>query len=746
MTSDAIQLKRSSSSSPLVYAATVFVSAFLLFQVQPLLSKFILPWFGGTPAVWTSAMLFFQIVLFLGYLYAHVTSTYLSARHRLYLHWLVLAAALGSVALNRLIPPVSLRPTGGNNESPLLQVLILLGATVGFPYFALSSTGPLLQKWYSETFSKSPYRLFALSNLGSLLALLSYPFIFEANWGIVSQAMMWSVGFGVFVVCCAYCAWQTYTHSGHKTPMISSVSDASLASDRTDLSNPQVDGILDPPPSLAQVFWWLALPTQACLLFLAVTNEVCQNIATVPLLWIFPLALYLLSFIVAFDQPKWYSRRIYAIVTLGLILLVSNYTGFLEHLSNICNRVLGLSGPSRWMLSNLWSLEAGVYFLTLFCMLVVCHGELAKSKPAPKYLTRFYLTLSLGGALGGVLVNLIAPNVFKRFHELPLGLFCCALLCVGLLIWSRKGRWNASQVGILALGGLLLMASCWYLVLDARPDQPTSDHAVLHRSRNFYGILSVQRYSGTSMGEIHVLLNGHIQHGIQQTDPSKRRTPTSYYGTGSGCQAAIEFAQQQSEHCHIGAIGLGVGTIAAYARENDKIRFYEINPQVIQVAKNTDWFHYLSDCKGQVDLVLGDARLQLEKELTDGQSQQFDVLVLDAFSGDAIPTHLLTDQSFSIYSKHLKPDGVLAIHITNTHLDLFPVAKQLAEKHGYTYRRIYRKGTDSLSTNYYALLCKAPKFAEQVADAIDDLPLFLTRPRSVPLWTDEYTNLTRLLR
>ncbi|MFN9348874.1 MAG: spermidine synthase [Planctomycetota bacterium] len=726
--------------APIAYAVTVFVSAFLLFQVQPLLSKFILPWFGGTPAVWTSAMLFFQIVLFLGYLYAHVTSVYLKPTHRLYLHLLVLALALASVLVNRLIPPVFLRPTGAENESPLAQVLLLLGATVGLPYFALSSTGPLLQKWYSESFDKSPYRLFALSNFGSLLALLSYPFFFEANWGIVSQAGMWSLGFVVFALCCGYCAWQTVVLSDHSQPIVDKPADIA--------SQVALDS---GSPSLVQMFGWIALPTIACILFLAVTNEVCQNIATVPLLWIVPLALYLLSFIVAFDQPKWYSRSIYATLTLCLIFILSNYTEFVYLASDVLNSIAGLDGEDQILLSKLWWLEAGLYFCALFCMLVVCHGELARSKPSPLYLTRFYLTLSLGGAVGGILVNLIAPYVFDTFFELPLGLLCCSLLCgVLLYYWQREKPSSASsktiRLATLALGTLLAFGSCYYLVRDTMPKQQTAERSVVHRSRNFYGVLSVERHDQNTPDDMHIFYSGNIQHGMQFTDPLKRRTPVGYYGSDSGCQKGIRFAQEENPKCHIGVIGLGVGTISAYARPEDKIRFYEINPQVIQVAKNTQWFQYLSDCQGQVDLVLGDARLKLESELKSGHSQQFDVLILDAFSGDAIPTHLLTDEAFALYSQHLKPAGVLILHITNTHLDLYPVAKQLAKKHQYPYRRIYRDSTELLNRNYYMVLCKDPKFQEKIADDLTELPEYLKRERTVPLWTDEYTNLTRLLR
>jgi hypothetical protein len=488
------------------------------------------------------------------------------------------------------------------------------------------------------------------------------------------------------------------------------------------------------------------LPTLACIVFLAVTNEVCQNIATVPLLWIVPLALYLLSFIVAFDQPKWYSRSLYTMIGLGLLFILSNYIEFVYLVSDIINRILGRSGANEILLSKLWWLEAGVYFSALFCMLVVCHGELAKSKPGAGYLTRFYLTISLGGALGGILVNLIAPYVFKTFFELPLAFLCCALLCVVILYSIIAQKRSPMRLGLFGLGTLLAIGTCFFLIRDALPDQDSENDNVLHEARNFYGVLSVDRLDRNTPEDVFAFYSGHIQHGRQYADPMKRHLPLTYYGQGSGCEMGIRYAQQKHPQCHIGAIGLGVGTVAAYARTEDRIRFYEINPQVIEVAKNTQWFHYLSDCRGKVDTVLGDARLQLERELKSGENQQFDLLILDAFSGDAVPTHLLTDEAIGIYSEHLKPDGLLVIHITNTHLDLFPVTEQLAQKHGYGYRRMYRKETDTLSRNYYILLSKDPQFLEQVADEIEDLPEYLKRPRTVPLWTDEYTNLTRLLR
>lgn len=724
------------------YAATVFLSAFLLFQVQPLLSKFILPWFGGTPAVWTSAMLFFQIVLFLGYLYAHLTSIYLPDRWRSYVHLSVLAVAAGSVALNRLVPPMFLRPTGGDNESPLLQVLLLLWATVGLPYFALSSTGPLLQKWFSETFGRSPYRLFALSNFGSLLALISYPFFFEANYGIITQTTMWSIAFIVFAGCCGYCAWTTYLSKPDDSlalgmePNLGNSDSAGIASEMLD----------EAKPTAQQMFSWVALPTLACVLFLAVTNEVCQNIATVPLLWIVPLALYLLSFIVAFDQPKWYLRSAYALISLLLLLLLSDYETTSTWISNNLNAMLGLQGAQSIQIGKIWWVEAFIYFSALFSLLVVCHGELAKSKPSPRYLTWFYLTLSLGGALGGIFVNLIAPNIFKTFFELPLSVFFCSILCAGLLfdlIATKKTYFRLTLVG---LGALLAIATCSLTALSKMVDRNSVHSQSVHQSRNFYGILSVYRMDRDTPEEHYMFISGSIKHGVQYADPIKRKIPLSYYGDKSGCQIAIKYIQERQEACHIGVIGLGVGTVAAYARPKDRVRFYEINPTVIEIAKNTQWFHYLSDCQGEVQTVLGDARLRLEGELREGKPQQFDVLVLDAFSGDAIPTHLLTDEAFALYSKHLKDDGILAVHITNTHLDLYPVVKQLAEKHQFGHRRMFADSTESLNKNYYVLLSKDAKFIEQTNDEISILPKFLQQPRTVPLWTDEYTNLTRLLR
>lgn len=721
------------------FAGTIFLSAFLLFQVQPLLSKFILPWFGGTPAVWTAAMLFFQLVLFAGYLYAHLLSNWCTASQRLIIHVSLLALAAANVAWGQLTPPDWLRPQGVAGENPLLQVMALLGVTVGFPYFALSATGPLLQRWFHDALpGNSPYRLFALSNLGSLIALVSYPFFFEVYWGVGAQAFLWSMAYLVFAGGCAYCAFRTWqiAHGRWQLKKPAAVS----STPHTELREH------DQPSLYPRIAYWLGFSTLASVMFLAVTNEVCQNVASVPLLWVVPLSLYLLSFIVAFDHPRWYSRLWFAAGVLLLVALVTYYDPTLERIDRVLNVLSGLSGDREIALVNLWWLEAGCYFLALFLIATMCHGELARSRPAAEQLTAFYLTMSLGGALGGILVNLAAPQLFRTFWELPLGL-TLTVITAAALSWfavqqQKLNRW--------LIGGTALGLSLFTIVGLLAEDFEAEDAAyrTVDENRNFYGIVSVMHRDIGGDDENYTFFSGHIQHGKQLADPAKRKTPLTYYGEGSGCEAALQYVQARQPSCRMGVIGLGVGTIATYARKDDSIRLYEINPEVIRIAQDTRWFHFLSDCPCQPEVVLGDARMQLERELRETGSQQFDILVVDAFSGDSVPTHLLTREAFEVYLKHLMPDGLLVLHITNTHLDLHPVVSKLADHFQMSQRRIYvpEDMDRMLYRNYYFIASRDPSFLASIPDQIEELPGYLRRPRSVPMWTDEYTNLTSLLR
>ncbi|WP_254513748.1 spermidine synthase [Anatilimnocola floriformis] len=737
LTTRAVQ--RESTGVIVGFATTIFLSAFLLFQVQPMLSKVLLPWFGGSPAVWTAAMLFFQLVLLGGYYYAHFLSTHCTNNQRLVIHLSVLALAAINVGWNRLTPPQFLRPTSGADD-PLLQTLLLLGVTVGLPYFALSSTGPLLQKWFHDVLpGSSPYRLFALSNFGSLVALLSYPFFFEIRWGVTGQAWYWSLAYMVFVGCCALCAVGSWRA---RREMAEAKKDAGPRA--------EIDVSAAAPPSWQQLGYWLGLSTLASIMFLAVTNEVCQNVAPVPLLWVVPLSLYLCSFIVAFDHSRWYSRWGFGFGVLVLLALVVNYEPTLERFDSLLNRLLGRVGDDKIALVELWSLAAACYFFALFLIATLCHGELARSRPAPEHLTKFYLTMSLGGAAGGLFVNLAAPYLFDTFFEFPLGIVITTVTASGLLFAAGTQLASHSirrycNVAVIAIASIPLVSVALQQIERENPKYRT-----LHESRNFYGVVTVMhRAIGDPKGdENYTFFSGNIQHGKQLADPARRKIPLTYYGEGSGCETAVKLVQSRSPECHIGVVGLGVGTIAAYAREKDTLRFYEINPEVIRIAQDERWFHFLSDCPQRPEVVLGDARLQLELELKKSGSQEFDVLVIDAFSGDAVPTHLLTREAFDVYLQHLKPGGVLAMHITNTHLDLYPVVTQLAKNAQCAQRRIYKPGNSEklLQRSYYFLVARDEQTLASVTDEISELPDYLRRPRQVPMWTDDYTNLTSLLR
>jgi spermidine synthase len=821
------------------YAITIFMSAFLLFQVQPLISKFILPWFGGSPAVWTAAMLFFQVALFGGYLYAHLTSTYLKARGQFALHLVLLAAAAALALYTQISPSESLKPTGDEHESPLLQILMLLGVTVGVPYFALSSTGPLLQKWFSDAFAgASPYRLFALSNVGSLLALLSYPFFFEVQWDSRTQAMMWSFGFAVFALCCGFCAWWTYrARRLHAVDSARSTARHAAAADA---------------PSVWRRVGWIGLPALASVMFLAVTNEVCQNVATVPLLWIIPLSFYLISFIVAFDHPRWYSRTICAIGAIGLLVYVSDFTDFAPVLEKSINGLLGLS-ESRQIVLDSWVMECGAYFLALLLVCLICHCELAGLKPSTKHLTSYFLSMSLGGALGGIFVNLIAPYVFTTFFEMPLSFLVATVvagtaLCLTAAKQSQGCPKRAAAIGAgavlvgVAVGlvtkmaypqmlaiqeaaprmslGLptseavktaflapsvalivgtivalaLLVASClmqrgawrvivasaatatalftitYWQIIDNLNVNPNARNVMIYRARSFFGLVGVQHRSRTEpQWENYTFKSGHVPHGKQYADPARRNdTRLAYWGPDTGCRLALEYKVGQQPNCRIGVVGLGVGTIAAFAKESDYVRMYEINPQVTEIAKK--YFYYLADCKAKYDIIHGDARLKLEQELAETGSHQFDVLCLDAFSGDAVPTHLLTTEAFATYKKHLKPDGIIVCNITNTYLDLWPVVKRLADEHGFKIARVYRPTERStlVERTYFALvtndegflgpvitglrerLASQLKNTDQPPSAIPEvlvrMPANFQKKRDVPLWTDRYHNLFQVLR
>jgi hypothetical protein len=671
------------------YFAPVFLGAFLLFALQPMAGKRILPRFGGGPAVWTTCMLLFQALLLAGYVYAHLVATRLSPRvqRRLHSGALILSVPFLLVILS---PHRWATATAGD---PALAILGLLIGVIGFPYLMLASTGPLMQSWARDDGS-SVYRLYAVSNAASFLALLSYPVAIEPWISVQHQFWLWSAGYVVYV---AVVLWVSRA-----------VRDEPRAAERA------------PRPALPDLLYWLALAACGSTMLLAVTNQMCQEVAVIPFLWIVPLALYLLTFTVCFDRPRWYSRAAW-----GLALAI---------LTPLACALLALSANV-----SVWP-HILVDTLTLIAVCMVCHGELARSKPEPGQLTHFYLAISAGGALGGVFVAVIAPRIFTDFTEFPLALAAACLL--GLDAWRRSGALrgfgNQPMMPRAVVGGLALAAALSiYLACQA------GDSRDLAAVRNFYGILRVSQ-RGEPPWVRRVLTHGRTVHGFQYQDPDKRRWPTAYYGERSGIGLVMEFHPRRftgDGALNAGVIGLGTGTVAAYGRSGDTVRFYEINPAVDRISN--DYFTFRKDSAARVDVIPGDARLQLDAEAP----QHYDLLAVDAFTSDAIPAHLLTAECAMLYRKHLQDDGVLLFHISNRTLDLAPVVRAIAERLGWRAGRVVSSTDTRYGVSQAAWVIVSGNETlwrlPLIQQAVDPWTASDRRPLE---WTDDFTSLWRVLK
>ncbi len=733
-----------------VYATTIFVSAFLLFQVQPIISKAILPWFGGSPAVWTTAMLFFQTLLFAGYAYAHFSRETLSPRVARAVHLGLLILAVVAVCWS-ILPSPAQKPPDSNDPSG--RILLLLGMTVALPYFVLSATGPLVQAWFSGSFpGRSPYRLYSLSNAGSLLALLTYPVLIEPTLKLSGQAICWEVGFGVFAVLCGLLALRSKSAGEPSAPPpAATLDDGNLYRAQLAASNPAAEPAAvaallvpedtnssavhaaDERPSLVCIAAWFLLPAFASLMLLATTNHACQDVAVIPFLWVVPLAIYLLSFIICFDHPRWYWPRSFAVATL-LIL-------FREMLYAV------QVGKDRGTYDNKL-FDVVMSFAALFTICMLCHGELVRIKPHPRRLTMFYLLVAAGGAFGGLLVSLIAPHVFTGYTEWNLGWIGGNILAAGIILGTVDNGLMRRYPWILA-PALVVVG----LLLATKLDLFKPDTVSKAKTRNFYGVLRVYDTYADNNDEVPVreLVNGGILHGEQLLDSDRRTEPTSYYALKSGVGRAIAFysTTNADDGVRVGAIGLGAGTLAAYAKSNDIYTFYEINPQVPPITDK--FFTFLSDARqrmgkghGRLEIVMGDARLSLERELKESGPRKFDVLVVDAFSGDAIPVHLLTREAGDIYAAQLARGGTLAIHISNRYLDLEPVVRGLAE-HLKLQVLVLHSGNDSInaiSASDWMLVTDNLRLLKSLAAMADK-----GHPSQPPLlWTDDYSNLFQILK
>ncbi len=678
----------------LLYAVTILVSAFLLFQVQPIIAKIILPWFGGSAAVWTVCLLFFQLALLAGYSYAHALVRYCKPRTQMWVHVSLLALSLLALPI---YPGPQWKPAP--LAEPTWGIISLLAAKIGIPYFLLSTTGPLLQAWYARSFKGAmPYRLYALSNAGSMFALLSYPFLFEPVFRTHQQATMWSVAYGVFIAICA----ATAIRAG-KRPAFE------MAAENT---------ATDVPRPAAKDYWlWLALPAMASLLLLAITNHLSQNVAAIPFLWVLPLSIYLLTFILCFEGG-WYWRNPY----LQLFAVALGGMAYSLGEDNTKN-------PPIFILVPLFSMG-------LFICCMTCHGELTRLKPHPRYLTHFYLMISAGGAVGGLLVGLVAPHVLKGFYELPLGMVATAVLILIVLKLDPEATWfqhwtqPAPPVAL-----LLTVALATFVGLQIR----NSAHGARLLVRNFYGGLKVQDSGpATDPTATRSLTHGTINHGEQFLYAPKRDFPTTYYGPDTGIGIALR-EKKKTGAIRVGVIGLGTGTIAAYGRWGDYYRYYEINPLVPWIAHTQ--FTFLNDCRAKLDIAMGDARLSLERE----PAENFDVLAVDAFSSDSIPVHLLTTQAMQLYFYHLRPDGVLAVHISNRYLDLEPVLLGESKALGKTARVIDNdddEAQDEFGSTWVLLVTPPAQFDDDEIKASSPLG----SKRTVRLWTDDYSNLFKILK
>ncbi|HEX3663099.1 MAG TPA: fused MFS/spermidine synthase [Acidobacteriaceae bacterium] len=664
----------------------IFLGAFLLFAVEPMAAKRLLPALGGSSAVWITCLVFFQTALLLGYLYAHWLGRRASARRTEALHIALLAVA--AVLLLIAVHPDLSRAS----DHPLRAIFQALTLTIGLPFLLLAATSPLLQLWLARQQGAGiPWRLFALSNAGSLLALLLYPAVIEPHFSLSTQRAAWAFGFGLYAILSALLAWRLRGGIPRASVETSATENAPRASRR------------------ARLLWFL-LPAGAAMQLCAVTSHLSQNIAAIPLLWVLPLAVYLLTFIVAFDAPWLYRRWI--VVRLLVVFLAA--LGYMLSKTDV-------SLPIQ--------VSIGFFLTELFFACLFCHAETYALRPAnPSESTLFYLLIAAGGAAGAIFIGIGCPLLFDANYDVALAFLATAVLT--LLVtwnsgWGQRLLWSAATALLLALAIML--------------------HIVYGRNtlvavRNFYGCLRVrQSYVPAQAGTIRTLTHGTIEHGTQWFAPDFRRVPTTYYAPDSGVGLALRDCCGDRPRT-IGVVGLGAGTLAAYGKPGDRLRFYEINPAVLPIAENL--FTYLRESGAQISFAMGDARLSLTREAP----QHFDVLAIDAFSGDAVPVHLLTTQAMAVYRRQLAPEGILAFHVSNQYLDLVPVVNEIAEAAGMQ-SRVVETPSNASRGEYRAtwvLVTNNGAFLAQPVVAAMARPI--PRRPDLRVWTDDYSSLLPILQ
>lgn len=670
-----------------LFAGTIFASAFSLFLVQPLIAKQILPWFGGSAAVWAICMVFFQMTLLAGYAYSDMLANRMTPRMQLSVHCILLVVSLLFLPI---VASSDWKPNG--TEDPVMLIIGLLAATIGLPYFLLSTTGPLLQSWVARVnLGTHVYRLFSLSNMASLAALLCYPFLIETQASLRTQAYGWSALFAVFALLCIVSGIHFVRHA-HPLPVPA----------HGEGHIPENDWL----PVRRDYLLWLAPAAMASWLLVAITNHITQNVASIPFLWILPLTLYLLTFVLCFESDRWYRRKIF-VPAGGLLLALCAY--------GLQDGAIGVE----------LKVAIPLYTLCLFVLCMLLHGELSRLRPHARYLTRFYLMLSVGGALGGSLVGLAAPRILPAYYELGIGFVLTALLAA---VMYRRSRVSVTVAVLLALW-------CAFFLYRQIAEDASSARMM---QRNFYGTLLTQDVPSEELQDTSRRLHhGATRHGEQFLSDARRREPTAYYGRTAGIGIAIEATRRTGQK--VGMIGLGAGTLAAYGRTGDSYRIYEIDPEVVEFARTE--FTFMSDSQARIELVLGDARLSMEREAP----QNFDVLAVDAFSGGSVPVHLLTIEAMHIYQRHMGPEGVIAFHVTNRFLNIPPVIEAVARVHGLHVAHIRDENDNPLLRNTdWVLVARDPAVLEkaEIQQRTKPIPPI----RGLKPWSDDFNNLFAILK
>jgi hypothetical protein len=682
----------------LLFTLSLFGSAALLFWIEPMFAKMILPNLGGAPAVWNVCLAFYQLVLLAGYIYAHVTTRWLGVRRQVIFHIALLLLVLIALPIrgsDRWIPPIAGNPT--------LWLLLLLFGSVGLPFFVISTTAPLLQKWFAMTghpAAKDPYFLYSASNLGSMVALLGYPFLVEPHLSLAEQSKSWAFCYVFLAGLLSTCAWVVWRSSRSGMAPLPS---GAISQTESPPSAWEKAGRL----RMAQRMRWVLLAFVPSSLLLGVTSYISTDISAVPLLWIIPLAIYLITFILVFAPRPLLPHR--AMLQAQLYFL------------------LPLTILFFWGLKAMPPSFIPLHLLAFFATAMVCHGELAKTRPSTIYLTEFYLWLSVGGVLGGLFNALVAPMLFNTLAEYPLMIALSCLLrpspnpkgkepkkiwldlalplvltviLAGLVFFiSKPGLGHVLRLdnsgSWLGLTFILIIACSLGLILyvfSARPIRfglsiggailasflwASGQNQTLYSERNFFGILEVVHNTADGY---HLLHHGTTIHGAQSLNPARRREPLTYFHPSGPAGQVFEVFSNKPAQNRVGVIGLGAGSLACYAEPKQEWTFYEIDPAVVRIARDPRYFTFLTDCPAKVDVVLGDGRLSLAQ----ASDHHFDLIVLDVFSSDAIPVHFLTREAVHLYLTKLSQGGILLFHISNKYLNLKPVLGDLAAKAGLT--------------------------------------------------------------